>query len=163
MGMAIGITRRDLDAAGLRRAARVSSDSDPARRMLALALVLEGRSRTEAARTCGMDRQTLVDWVHRYNAAGLGGLKDRPLPGRAARLDCAAARTGGGLGASGPRPCEGWGCTLAADRPCAQGRGRAWGKACRTHYGQGSAQARVQPCFGQAASSQGGRTSPGGA
>ena len=86
MGMAIGITRRDLDAAGLRRAARVSSDSDPARRMLALALVLEGRSRTEAARTCGMDRQTLVDWVHRYNAAGLGGLKDRPLPGRAARL-----------------------------------------------------------------------------
>lgn len=49
--------------------------------MLALALVLEGRSRTEAATVCGMDRQTLRDWVHRYNAEGLAGLRDRPLPG----------------------------------------------------------------------------------
>jgi transposase len=46
--------------------------------MLALALVLEGASRTEAARAAGMDRQTLRDWVHRYNAEGLAGLSDRP-------------------------------------------------------------------------------------
>ena len=45
--------------------------------MLALALVLEGKSRTEAAQAAGMDRQTLRDWVHRYNEEGLPGLTDR--------------------------------------------------------------------------------------
>jgi transposase len=44
--------------------------------MLSLALVLEGSMRTEAARATGMDRQTLRDWVHRYNADGLEGLKN---------------------------------------------------------------------------------------
>src|SRR5580658_1109345 len=61
---------------------RSDRDSASARRMLALALVLEGKSRTEAALSCGMDRQTLRDWVHRYNAEGLAGLTDRPHPGR---------------------------------------------------------------------------------
>ncbi len=74
---AIEIVRRDLDAAGLRRAAGRSRDAAAARRMLALALVLEGRSRAEAAQAAGMDRQTLRDWVHRYNAEGLAGLSDR--------------------------------------------------------------------------------------
>lgn len=72
--VAVSITRGELDAAGLRRKAYLSKDGAAARRMLALALVLEGRSRTEAASTCGMDRQTLRDWVHRYNAEGLEGL-----------------------------------------------------------------------------------------
>ena len=45
--------------------------------MLALALVLDGASRADAARACGMDRQTLRDWVHRYNDEGLAGLSDR--------------------------------------------------------------------------------------
>jgi len=54
--------------------------------MLALAFVLDGRSRTEAAESCGMDRQTLRDWVHRYNAEGLSGLSDRALPGRTPML-----------------------------------------------------------------------------
>jgi transposase len=49
--------------------------------MLALALVLDGHSRAEAATACGMDRQTLRDWVHRYNAEGLAGLSDRRAPG----------------------------------------------------------------------------------
>ena len=74
---AIEIVRRDLDAAGLRRAAGRSRDAAAARRMLALALVLEGQSRKAAAESCGMDRQTLRDWVHRYNAEGLAGLSDR--------------------------------------------------------------------------------------
>lgn len=74
---AIEIVWRDLDAAGLRRAAGRSRDAAAARRMLALAFVLEGRSRTEAAQAAGMDRQTLRDWVHRYNAGGLPGLSDR--------------------------------------------------------------------------------------
>jgi len=42
-----------------------------------LALALDGSSRADAARACGMDRQTLRDWVHRYNAEGLAGLDDR--------------------------------------------------------------------------------------
>lgn len=74
---AIEIVRRELDAAGLRRAAGRSREAAAARRMLALALVLEGKSRTEAAEAAGMDRQTLRDWVHRYNAEGLPGLSDR--------------------------------------------------------------------------------------
>ena len=77
MAAAVKITRTELDAAGLRRAARRSRDATAARRMLALALVLEGKSRTEAAQAAGMDRQTLRDWVHRYNEAGQAGLSDR--------------------------------------------------------------------------------------
>ena len=77
MAAAVEITRRDHAAADLRREAARCRDSDAARRMLALALVLEGRSRTDAARSCGMDRQTLRDWVHRYNRSGLDGLSDK--------------------------------------------------------------------------------------
>lgn len=54
--------------------------------MLAIALVLEGADRTTAAKSCGMERQTLRDWVHRYNAEGVAGLADRPRPGRPPRL-----------------------------------------------------------------------------
>ena len=62
--MAVAITRRELDTGGLRREAGRCRDARAARRMLALALVLEGCSREEAARHTGMDRQTLRDWVH---------------------------------------------------------------------------------------------------
>lgn len=79
--MTIAITRMDLDAGGLRAAAGRARNAAAARRMLALALVLEGASRSEAARAAGMDRQTLRDWVHRYNAAGLEGLKNQANPG----------------------------------------------------------------------------------
>jgi len=54
--------------------------------MLALALVLDGRTRSEAAELCGMDRQTLRDWVHRYNELGLAGLSNRVAPGAKPRL-----------------------------------------------------------------------------
>lgn len=82
----ISITRVDLTAADLRAAAGKSRDAKAARRMLALALVLEGVDRTRAAETCGMDRQTLRDWVHRYNAEGLAGLSDRSKGVRVPRL-----------------------------------------------------------------------------
>jgi transposase len=78
MALAVAIRRTDLDSAGLRRTARRERDGAASRRMLALALVLEGHSRAEAARAAGMDRQTLRDWVHRDNAEGLSGLRDRP-------------------------------------------------------------------------------------
>jgi len=84
--MTVAITRRELDAGGLRREAGRCRDARAARRMLALALVLEGASRAEAARAAGMDRQTLRDWVHRYNEEGLAGLRDRHRPGPRPRL-----------------------------------------------------------------------------
>jgi transposase len=84
--MAVAITRRDLSATELRREAARSRDAGAARRMLAIALVLDGHSRAGAAAACGMDRQTLRDWVHRYNAEGLAGLANRRAPGPAPRL-----------------------------------------------------------------------------
>ena len=77
MAAAIKITRTELGAAGLRHAAGRSRNAAASRRMLALALVLDGASRADAAQATGMDRQTLRDWVHRYNEEGLAGLSDR--------------------------------------------------------------------------------------
>ena len=59
--VAVAITRTDLTAMDLRGAAARSRDAQAARRMLALALVVEGIDRTTTAETCGMDRQTLRD------------------------------------------------------------------------------------------------------
>ena len=84
--MAVEVTRRDLSAAELRRRAARSRDANAARRMLAIALVLDGHSREGAAEACGMDRQTLRDWAHRYNAEGIAGLSNRRAPGPAPRL-----------------------------------------------------------------------------
>lgn len=84
--MAVEITRTDLSARELRAAASKTDDAKAARRMLSLALVLEGVDRKTAAETCGMDRQTLRDWVHRYNADGLEGLPDRRSAGPSPRL-----------------------------------------------------------------------------
>src|SRR4051794_26837873 len=97
--MTIAITRHGPGAGELRREAARCRDARAARRMLALALVLEGSSREEAARAAGMDRQTLRDWVHRYNAEGLAGLRDRPRSGRRPRLiPNPADQCGGELG-----------------------------------------------------------------
>jgi transposase len=82
----IAITRQDLTARELRIAAGKTKNARAARRMLAIALVLEGADRATAAETCGMDRQTLRDWVHRYNAEGLAGLENRKVPHRPRRL-----------------------------------------------------------------------------
>jgi transposase len=86
MAMTIAVTRLDLPVSELRRRARLADDADQARRILAIALALEGGSREAAARAAGAQRQTLRDWVIRYNAEGLEGLKDRPKPGRTPRL-----------------------------------------------------------------------------
>ena len=103
-GRAVEITRTELSAIELRRAAARSRDADAARRMLAIALVLEGKSRTEAALTCGMDRQTLRDWVIRTNADGLAGLSDRGPPGLACRLTPEQMTELAALVEAGPAP-----------------------------------------------------------
>ena len=120
VGMAgIAITRQELTASDLRSAAGRTKDARAARRMLAIALVLEGVDRATAAQTCGMDRQTLRDWVHRYNAEGLCGLVNRTVPHRPRRLAPAAGHgsTGRacGLGRSRPRSDAGRGGALAAE------------------------------------------------
>jgi len=102
--MAIAITRLDLDAAGLRKAVRSCRNADASRRMLALALVLEGADRKTAAETCGMDRQTLRDWVHRYNAEGLEGLYSRVGSGRPPLLRAAQKERLAELVRNGPDP-----------------------------------------------------------
>jgi hypothetical protein len=86
MGVALPI-RDDIPAAELRRLARLEADGRVACRLLALANALDGMSRAQAAEQAGMDRQTLRDWVVRFNAAGVEGLCDRPRSGRPAFLD----------------------------------------------------------------------------
>jgi len=106
MPAAVCIARRDYSSAELRREAKRSDDADVARRMLALALVLEGKSRGEAARSCGMDRQILCDWVHRYNAEGLAGLRNRTAPGARPRLSAEQEREVAELVRKGPDLAE---------------------------------------------------------
>ena len=86
MSAALGITRMDHTSTDLRALSSRCPDGAQVRRLLALALVLEGRPRSEAAALNGMDRQTLRDWVHRYNAEGIEGLKSRRPVGRAPAL-----------------------------------------------------------------------------
>ena len=85
----LAITRTDHTSAGLRALASKCADGAQVRRMLALALVLDRRPRSEAAAQNGMDRQTLCDWVRRYNADGIEGLKSRKIPGAAPLLTAA--------------------------------------------------------------------------
>ena len=83
MGQALEISRTSHTASELRAAASKSRDGAQVRRMLAIALVLDGDARTEAAEQNGMERQTLRDWVRRYNDFGIEGLKSLTSPGRA--------------------------------------------------------------------------------
>jgi transposase len=78
--------RDDFSVAELRRLATQSKDSSQSRRLLSLAAVLEGMNRTDAARIGGMDRQTLRDWVHRFNQSGPDGLLDSWSAGPPSRL-----------------------------------------------------------------------------
>ncbi len=73
----------------LRRLAASSKDANQSRRLLSLAAVLDGMSRADAAKIGGMDRQTLRDWVHRFNTHGPAGLKDNRRRGNPRRLSAA--------------------------------------------------------------------------
>ncbi len=99
---AVAITRTELDSVGLRAAAAGSSDAKQARRLLALALVLDGHPRLMAAQAGGMNRQTLRDWVHRYNEHGVEGLRDTRNKGRAPALSADQMQTLKELVLAGP-------------------------------------------------------------
>src|SRR5206468_7532107 len=93
--------------AELRALARRERDGRVSARLLALADALDGMSRDEAARAAGMDRQTLRDWVHRDNAAGVEGLRARRGPaGRPEGPDPAGSEAGARRlrGVARPRP-----------------------------------------------------------
>ena len=83
---ALGI-RRDRTPTALRKLAKAEANPRVARRLLAIANALSGMSRKEAAEAAGMDRQTLRDWVIRYNGHGLDGLYDCWGDGRPPRLE----------------------------------------------------------------------------
>jgi transposase len=79
--------RKDRTPAVLRKLAKGETDGRVARRILAIANALDGMSRKAAAEAAGMDRQTLRDWVLRYNEHGIGGLTDRWGDGRPPTFD----------------------------------------------------------------------------
>jgi transposase len=78
--------RPDFSASERRRLAAATKNANQSRRLLSIAAVLDGMNRTEAARIGGMDRQTLRDWVHRFNEHGPDGLKDTWSKGNPPRL-----------------------------------------------------------------------------
>ncbi len=96
--------RTDYDAADVRSLARKASDPNQVRRLLAIAAVYDGMNRTEAATVGGMDRQSLRDWVHRFNAAGAEGLHDRKAPGAAPKLTAAERAALSEIVEAGPDP-----------------------------------------------------------
>ena len=86
MSAAISL-KAGFDSNWFRVQARSVKDANQARRLLALAAVADGKSRTESAQIGGMDRQTLRDWVHRFNSHGLDGLQNRQGGGVSPALD----------------------------------------------------------------------------
>jgi transposase len=86
MAAAIGV-RSDFSSADLRRFSRRCDDPNQVRRVLALALILDGGSRSDAARMAGVTLQIVRDWVLRFNEAGPEGLATRKAPGPASILN----------------------------------------------------------------------------
>ena len=115
MGKAIAV-RTDYTSGEVRRLAQRAKDAGQARRLLAIAAVLDGSSREEAARVGGMDRQTLRDWVIRFKRAGTGGADQHFFTGRTGQahnraqgLSCSDCR-------GRPDPRDPWGGALAGLR-----------------------------------------------
>jgi transposase len=96
--------RRDFQASQLRLAARRTKDGPQVRRLLALAAIYEGATRSEAARIGGVTLQIVRDWVLKFNAQGPQGLIDRKAPGQPSRLNNAHRAALAGIVESGPIP-----------------------------------------------------------
>ncbi len=96
--------RTDYNAADVRGLARKASDPDQVRRLLAIAAVYDGMNRAAAATVGGMDRQSLRDWVHRFNADGPEGLHDRKPSGAVPKLTAAEKAALAALVEAGPDP-----------------------------------------------------------
>ena len=126
MSAAMGL-RQDFEAATLRQLATTVKYASQARRRLALAAVYDGKHRAEAAHIGGMDRQTVRDWVHRFNRRGPDGLINVKSPGRRTKLSTAQMDELARLVEAGPDPHnEGVGA-LALRRSQAPRRGALHG------------------------------------
>jgi transposase len=78
--------RADFDAVGVLALAKKSKIGAQSRRLLAVAAIYDGASRTQAAKIAGVTLQIIRDWIVKFNASGPDGLIDRKAPGRAPRL-----------------------------------------------------------------------------
>ncbi len=96
--------RPDMTAADLRQQARHAHYASQARRLLALAEIYDGGSRTDAARIGGVTLQIVRDWVVRFNALGPEGLIDRKAPGPASKLNDDQRRALASMVEMGPIP-----------------------------------------------------------
>ena len=94
--------RPDYDAAQLRRLALGSANANQVRRLLALAVIYDGGSRTQAAEVGGVTLQVVRDWVLRFNAHGADGLIDRKAPGQTPKLDASHRAALAAMIESGP-------------------------------------------------------------
>jgi transposase len=103
MGSAIAL-RADFDGPALRRLARTTKDAAQARRLLALAEIYDGGSRTDAARIGGVTLQIIRDWVLRFNARGPDGLINRKAPGNRPKLNAEQRQALASMVESGPIP-----------------------------------------------------------
>ena len=121
--------RPDFDAAMVRAAARRSKDGPQARRLLALAAIYEGATRTEASKIGGVTLQIIRDWVLKFNAHGPEGLIDHKAPGPTPRLNDEQRAALTAIVESGPIPrcmasCDGGSSIFAS------GFGRNFGLSC---------------------------------
>jgi transposase len=96
--------RTDFDASALRSCARKAKDGPQARRLLALAAIYDGATRTEAAKIGDVTLQIVRDWVMKFNANGPDGLIDRKSPGQPSRLNDAQRAAIAAMVDSGPIP-----------------------------------------------------------
>ena len=96
--------RADYDAEMVRSAAKRSKDGPQARRLLALAAIYDGATRTEAAKIGGVTLQIVRDWVMKFNAHGAEGLLDRKAPGQPSRLNDVHRAALAAIIESGPIP-----------------------------------------------------------
>src|SRR5437879_4824442 len=96
--------RRDFDASQLRSLARRTNDGPQARRLLALAAIYDGATRTEAAKIGGIGLQIIRDWVLRFNARGPDALLNGKSPGQPCKLNELQRRAIAGMIESGPIP-----------------------------------------------------------
>ena len=104
MSAAVKITRTDRTTEELRGLAAKSNDGSQVRWFLALTLILEGHARASAASLSGMDRQTLRDWVHRYNEQSVAGLRSTRSGGHPATLTPEQMAEPKALTIAGPDP-----------------------------------------------------------
>jgi len=96
--------RRDFGASQLRGLAKKTKDGPQARRLLALAAIYDGATRTEAAKIGGVGLQIIRDWVLRFNARGPDGLLDGKSPGQPCKLNDAQRQVIARMIESGPIP-----------------------------------------------------------